>query len=68
MNDECTKFGKVLSLKIPRRGLGAGKIFVKFDTTESAIGALKALAGRKFSDRTVVASYYGEENFDVDAW
>lgn len=74
VNEECAKFGQVLSLKIPRPGSssrqssGVGKIFVKFDTEESATKALKALAGRKFSDRTVVVSYFGEENFDVDAW
>jgi hypothetical protein len=35
------------------------------DTAESATNALKALAGRKFSDRTVVASYFSVENFDT---
>lgn len=74
VTEECGKFGKVLSLKIPRPSggsrstSGVGKIFVKFDTEQSATNALKALAGRKFSDRTVVVSYFGEENFDVDAW
>ncbi|KAJ5223043.1 uncharacterized protein N7469_009283 [Penicillium citrinum] len=74
VTDECSKFGKVLSLKIPRpsggnrQSPGVGKIYVKFDTEQSATNALKALAGRKFSDRTVVVSYFGEENFDVDAW
>ncbi|KAJ5238739.1 hypothetical protein N7468_003358 [Penicillium chermesinum] len=69
--DECNKFGKVLRIKIPRPGrqtAGVGKIFVKFETNEAAATALQALAGRKFSDRTVVVSYFGEENFDVDAW
>ncbi|KAJ5934595.1 hypothetical protein N7466_004142 [Penicillium verhagenii] len=74
VTEECGKYGKVLSLKIPRpsggsrSSSGVGKIFVKFDTEQSATNALKALAGRKFSDRTVVVSYFGEENFDVDAW
>lgn len=72
--EECTKYGKVLSLKIPRptggnrQAPGVGKIYVKFDTPDAASSALKALAGRKFSDRTVVVSYFVEENFDVDAW
>lgn len=74
VQEECAKYGKVLSLKIPRpsggnrQAAGVGKIYVKFETQESASSALKALAGRKFSDRTVVVSYFGEENFDVDAW
>jgi splicing factor U2AF subunit len=37
-----------------------GKIFVKFDTPESAGKALRALAGRKFADRTVVTTYFSE--------
>jgi splicing factor U2AF subunit len=74
VQEECGKYGKVLGLKIPRpsggnrQAAGVGKIYVKFETPESASSALKALAGRKFSDRTVVVSYFGEENFDVDAW
>ncbi|RHZ69898.1 hypothetical protein CDV55_105921 [Aspergillus turcosus] len=74
VREECSKYGKVLDLKIPRpsggsrQSPGVGKIFVKFDTVESATNALKALAGRKFSDRTVVTTYFSEENFDVNAW
>ncbi|KAM4054970.1 RNA recognition motif domain-containing protein [Hirsutella rhossiliensis] len=74
VREECTKFGKVLELKAPRptggsrQSAGVGKIFVKFDSTESAHNALTALAGRKFADRTVVTTYFPEENFDVGAW
>ncbi|KAF7121714.1 hypothetical protein CNMCM5793_009266 [Aspergillus hiratsukae] len=74
VREECSKYGKVLDLKIPRpsggsrQSPGVGKIFVKFDTVESTTNALKALAGRKFSDRTVVTTYFSEENFDVSAW
>ncbi|CAK7200560.1 hypothetical protein SEUCBS139899_003257 [Sporothrix eucalyptigena] len=74
VRDECSKYGTVTSLKVPRpsggsrQSAGVGKIFVKFDTPETATKALKALAGRKFSDRTVIATYFPEENFEVDAW
>ncbi|EAW11942.1 splicing factor u2af large subunit [Aspergillus clavatus NRRL 1] len=66
VREECSKYGKVLDLKVPRpsggsrQSPGVGKIFVKFDTVESATNALKALAGRKFSDRTVVTTYFAE--------
>lgn len=66
MRDECSKYGQIDELKIPRptggsrQSAGVGKIFVKFDSVESATGALKALAGRKFSDRTVVTTYFSE--------
>lgn len=74
VQDECQKFGKVEALKVPRpsggsrQSAGVGKIFVKFDTKESAKKALNALAGRKFADRTVVTTYFPEENFEVGAW
>ncbi|OTA02383.1 splicing factor U2AF 65 kDa subunit [Trichoderma parareesei] len=74
VQDECSKFGKVVELKVPRptggsrQSAGVGKIFVKFDSVESATKALTALAGRKFADRTVVSTYFPEENFEVGAW
>ncbi|KAK3991219.1 hypothetical protein QBC44DRAFT_323838 [Cladorrhinum sp. PSN332] len=74
VQEECEKFGKIISLKIPRpsggtrQSAGVGKIYVKFETPDSASKALRALAGRKFADRTVVSTYFPEENFDVDAW
>ncbi|KAI9784159.1 MAG: hypothetical protein M1839_002664 [Geoglossum umbratile] len=74
VKEECEKYGQVLDLKIPRptggsrQSAGVGKIFVKFDNNESAGKALRLLAGRKFADRTVVATYFSEENFEVNAW
>ncbi|GAW18120.1 hypothetical protein ANO14919_075930 [Xylariales sp. No.14919] len=71
---ECAKYGKIVAMKVPRpiggsrQSAGVGKIYVKFDTTESAKKALQALAGRKFADRTVVTTYFPEENFEVAAW
>jgi splicing factor U2AF 65 kDa subunit len=53
-------------MKIPRpsggsrQSAGVGKIYVKFDTPESASKALRSLAGRKFADRTVVTTYFSE--------
>lgn len=66
VKEECVKFGEVVALKVPRpsggsrQSAGVGKIFVKFDTTESAKKALQALAGRKFADRTVVTTFFPE--------
>lgn len=45
-----------------------GKIYVKYETAEAATKALRALAGRKFADRTVVTTLFPEENFEVNAW
>lgn len=66
VREECSKFGNILELKIPRpvggsrQSAGVGKIFVKFDTPDSCHKALTALAGRKFADRTVVTTYFPE--------
>ncbi|KAK8203732.1 hypothetical protein HDK77DRAFT_453982 [Phyllosticta capitalensis] len=73
VKEECEKYGKVVELKVPRplhgkEEKGVGKIYIKYDTPESAQKALRALAGRKFADRTVVVTFFSEEYFDVDAW
>ena len=53
-------------MKVPRpsggsrQSNGVGKIFIKYNTPESARKALQALAGRKFADRTVVTTYFAE--------
>lgn len=66
IEEECGKYGKVVDLKIPRpsggsrQNAGVGKIFVRFEEKEMAEKALKALAGRKFADRTVVCTYFSE--------
>jgi splicing factor U2AF subunit len=66
VKEECDKYGKVLDLQIPRplgrsgEGPGVGKVFVRFENETECAAALKGLAGRKFSERTVVASYYPE--------
>ena len=72
VKEECEKYGKVLDMKVPRptggsrQSNGVGKIFVKFDTPESAGKALRALAGRKFADRTVVTTYFSEVSWSLD--
>lgn len=74
VKEECEKYGEILEMKIPRpsggsrQSNGVGKIFVKYDNADSARKALQALAGRKFADRTVVTTYFSEENFEVNAW
>jgi len=72
--EECAKYGKVLGIKIPRptggsrSQAGVGKIFVKYEGSDMAQRAIGALAGKKFADRTVVVTFFGEEYFDVGAW
>ena len=66
VQEECQKYGQILEMKIPRpsggsrQSAGVGKIYIKYDTPESAKKALQSLAGRKFADRTVVTTYFSE--------
>lgn len=59
-------------MKVPRpsggsrQSNGVGKIYVKYDTPDSARKALQALAGRKFADRTVVTTYFSEVGLGAD--
>ncbi|KAI7118815.1 hypothetical protein KC352_g33471 [Hortaea werneckii] len=74
VKDECAKYGTMLDVKMPRpssgnrQNNGIGKIYIKYEQPESAQKALAALAGRKFADRTVVVTFFGDEYFDVNAW
>jgi len=74
IKDECQKFGKLVDLKVPRpsggsrQTAGVGKIYVRFETLDAASTALKSLAGRKFADRTVVCTFFSEENYEVGAF
>jgi len=69
VRDECSKFGSVVDLVIPRPvdgvdSPGQGKAFVKFTQPSEAQKAYDALSGRRFSNRTVIASYLEESKFD----
>ncbi|KAJ8331891.1 hypothetical protein O5D80_000191 [Batrachochytrium dendrobatidis] len=69
IQEECEKFGTILGIAIPRpvsgqSNAGVGKIFVKFDNVKQSASAQHALAGRKFADRVVIASFFDEDKFD----
>ncbi|KAJ3129312.1 hypothetical protein HK098_001724 [Nowakowskiella sp. JEL0407] len=66
--EECQRFGTVLNVTVPRpingeRSQWVGKVFVQFETVEEATAAIKALGGRSFASRTVVAAYFPEDRF-----
>ena len=68
IRDECTKYGTVKSVEIPRPidGVevpGLGKVFVEFSSTSESQTAQHNLAGRKFANRVVVTTFV-----DVDTY
>ena len=68
IRDECSKFGCILSLKVPRpmMGLatpGLGKIFIEYATLDEAKLAKKVLSfiqnlqGKTFDNKTVECTF-----------
>ncbi|KAL9957191.1 hypothetical protein ACROYT_G038799 [Oculina patagonica] len=65
---ECSKYGTVVSLEIPRpvedfEPPGCGKIYVEFGSPDDSKNAAQSLAGRKFANRVVVTSFYSPEMY-----
>lgn len=69
VEEEVAKFGKLLSIQIPRQlsgtveGSAIRKIFLEYATVQDAANAEKELAGRQFGPNVVVASYYDETEY-----
>lgn len=62
--EECSQFGKLVSVIIPKAGeIGATKIFLEYETTEDAQKSIKALEGRTFDGRIVEATLFDEAKF-----
>jgi splicing factor U2AF subunit len=68
IKEECGKYGIVRSIEIPRpiEGVdvpGCGKVFVEFNSGGDCQKAQQALAGRRFSNRVVVTSYFDPDKY-----
>lgn len=64
--EECKKYGRVISIIIPRSGehtSGIGKIFVEFPTVEEATRARTGLEGMEFNEKRVECGFHPEELF-----
>lgn len=61
--DECSQFGALKSVIIPRSGPGATRIFLEYLSSEDASKAIAGLAGRTFDNRQVVAKFFSESKF-----
>mmetsp|Transcript_823 Transcript_823/g.1829 ORF Transcript_823/g.1829 Transcript_823/m.1829 type:complete len:516 (-) Transcript_823:256-1803(-) len=63
---ECTKYGKVVKVVIPKSGEpGVGKVFVEYTQVPEAQAAITALQGRTFDDRVIIAGHFSEEKFQA---
>lgn len=61
--DECTPFGTLKNIVIPRDGPGATKIFLEYMSVEDAGRAIAGLAGRTFDGRKVEAFFFDPVKF-----
>jgi len=61
--DECSSFGTLKNIIIPRTGPGATKIFLEYTSAEDAGKAITGLAGRTFDGRKVEALYFDPVRF-----
>ena len=71
--EEMCEYGKVVRVHIPKPPLlgdgkamppGVGKVYVKFEQTEEAARAKKAMLGRRYEGRVVETMFYPEEKFN----
>lgn len=69
MLDECSKYGNVQSILIPRpvegenQPPGVGKVYVEYEDVPPAVKAKAALHGRKFGGRSVQVTFIDPEKF-----
>jgi RNA recognition motif. (a.k.a. RRM, RBD, or RNP domain) len=62
--EQCSEFGKLKSVIIPRSGeVGATEIFLEYETAGDAAAAIAGLQGRTFDGRLVEATYFDEQRF-----
>ncbi|KAF3451501.1 hypothetical protein FNV43_RR07596 [Rhamnella rubrinervis] len=68
MKDECSKFGTVVNVIIPRPSQngemsGVGKVFLEYSDTMGCANAKNVLNGRKFGGNIVNAVFYPEDRY-----
>ena len=68
VSEECAKFGRLVSMKIPRLQDGANpsavkKIFLEYASVEDAAKAEAELVGRQFGPNVVQGAYFPEDAY-----
>lgn len=71
VQEECQKYGTLISLKIPRPSdpyppSARKKIYLEYDTVADAVSAEGELKGRKFGDSLVATSFFNESEYKAD--
>ena len=61
--EECSQFGALKNIVIPRTGVGMTKIFLEYMSKDDSVKAIQGLQGRTFDGRKVQAIYFDESKF-----
>ncbi|XP_053247048.1 serine/threonine-protein kinase Kist isoform X2 [Podarcis raffonei] len=58
IREECCKYGRVVSLFVPKENPGKGHVFVEYANAADSKAAQRALTGKSFDGKFVVATFY----------
>ncbi|XP_033007052.1 serine/threonine-protein kinase Kist [Lacerta agilis] len=58
IREECCKYGRVVSLFVPKEDPGRGHVFVEYANAADSKAAQRALTGKSFDGKFVVATFY----------
>ncbi|KAL6346698.1 hypothetical protein AAG906_000316 [Vitis piasezkii] len=63
VQDECSKFGTVKHIYVDKNS--AGFVFLRFENTQAAISAQRALHGRWFAGKMITATFMLPQNYEA---
>ena len=64
MQQECSQYGTLVALTIPRKSEGAGLVLLEYDDVAAAGAAQRVLHGRKCSGNAVEARFLQQAEYD----
>ncbi|KAL1188532.1 Nucleolin 1 [Cardamine amara subsp. amara] len=63
VKDECSKFGKLKHIYVDKNSVGF--VYLRFENTQAAMGAQRALHGRWFAGKMITATYMTTETYEA---
>lgn len=63
VQDECSKFGALKHIYVDKNT--AGFVYLRFENTQSAIGAQRSLHGRWFAGKMITATFMLPQNYEA---
>ncbi|XP_027183588.1 RNA-binding protein 39 isoform X1 [Coffea eugenioides] len=63
VEDECSKFGKLKHIYVDKKS--DGLVYLRFENNQAAIAAQRALHGRWFAGKMILATFMVPQNYEV---